>query len=66
MADKKLTDVDVVSSADDSDNLILIKGGVAKAVRQIAISSLNLGGGTSGTIIAVELQKTGDKVQRRK
>lgn len=65
MADKKLTDVDVVSSADDSDNLILIKGGVAKAVRQIAISSLNLGGGTSGTIIAVELQKTGDKVQWR-
>lgn len=65
MADKKLTDVDVVSSADDSDSLILIKGGVAKAVRQIAISSLNLGGGTSGTIIAVELQKTGDKVQWR-
>lgn len=65
MADKKLTDVDVVSSADDSDSLILIKGGVTKAVRQIAISSLNLGGGTSGTIIAVELQKTGDKVQWR-
>ena len=57
MADKKLTDVDVVSSADDSDSLILIKGGVAKAVRQIAISSLNLGGGTSGTIV--------DKVQWR-
>lgn len=65
MADKKLTDVDVVSSADDSDSLILIKGGVAKAVRQIAISSLNLGGGTSGTIVAVELQKNGDKVQWR-
>ena len=31
MADKKLTDVDVVSSADDSDSLILIKGGVAKS-----------------------------------
>lgn len=65
MADKKLTDVDVVSSADDSDSLILIKGGVAKAVRQIAISSLNLGGETSGAIVAVELQKNGDKVQWR-
>ena len=65
MADKKLTDVDIVQSADDSDSLILIKGGVARAVKQIAISSLNLSGGTGGTVIAVELRKEGNKVQWR-
>lgn len=65
MADKKLTDVDIVQSADDSDSLILIKGGVARTIKQIAISSLNLSGGTGGTVIAVELRKEGNKVQWR-
>lgn len=65
MASKKLTDVEIVQSAEDSDSLILIKGGVARAVKQIAISSLNLSGGTGGTVIAVELQKVGNKVQWR-
>lgn len=45
MADIKLKDVDIVLSIDDYDILILIEGMVERAVKQIAISSLNLSGG---------------------
>ena len=38
MADKKLTDVEIISSASGSDSLILIKNGVTKSVRQVLIS----------------------------
>lgn len=45
MADKKLTDVEIISSASGSDSLILIKNGVTKSVRQVLISDLNIQGG---------------------
>ena len=39
MADKKLTDVEIISSASGSDSLILIKNGVTKS----RAPSINLG-----------------------
>ena len=66
MADKKLTDVEIISSASGSDSLILIKNGVTKSVRQVLISDLNIqGGGTSGVVIGVELRKNASNLEYR-
>ena len=65
MADKKLTDVDSVSSASDSDSLIVIKNGVSKSVKQILLSDLNITGGGSGTgvVVQLDIRKSGGNIE---
>lgn len=57
MADRKLTEVIVASTAKDTDYFVLLQD---KVVKQIALSSLDLGG---GTVMEIELRKNGDYIE---
>lgn len=59
IADKKLTEVTIAKAAKDSDYFVLLQD---KAVKQIALSSLDLGG---GEVMEIELRKNEGYVEWR-